>query len=267
VGAGSEETAGAERFRLSHDYLARRREMPFEQYEATVDNILRKIEFFHPVTPTTNILDVGAGLGWFEIVCAKRGLSCSGIEHNPIIREAALGLGREHGVEVDIREADIETAELGAEGYDVVVATSVFEHVQNYSLGFAKIHKALRPGGVFYFYSTNKFSLRSGEYPGVPLYGWLPYSVRRRIRVSLQGSEIVESAGIDFNQYTYWGLRKQFLRLGFSRVLDRVDYLDPRDGIQRPATRRVALRTLKALPPVRAAYRTFASGNALICVK
>lgn len=258
---------GCDRFRLSHDYLATRPETPFAQYESNVDNILGKIRCFHPVTPETQILDVGAGLGWFEIVCAKRGLSCSGLEHNPVTREAALRLARDHGVDVEIREADIETVDLGTERYDVVVAASLFEHVERYPIGLAKIYEALRPGGVFYFYSTNKFSFRTGEFPGFPLYGWFPYRVRRRIRVSRQGPEIVESSGIDFNQFTYWGLRRQFLRLGFSRVLDRLEYVDPHDGAARPISRALALRTLKVLPPVRTVYRAFASGNAFICVK
>jgi SAM-dependent methyltransferase len=267
VSAGNEKTAGRERFQLSHDYLAGRRATPLAECEANFDNILRKIESFHPVTSTTKILDVGAGLGWFEIVCAKRGLSCLGIEHNPVVREAALRLAREHGVEVEIEEADIETVELAPEQYDVVVATSVFEHVQRFAVGFEKVYEALRPGGVFYFYSTNKFSFRSGEYPGVPLYGWLPYSARRRVRVFKQGPDIVESSGIDFNQFTYWGLRRQFRVLGFSRVLDRVEYLDTCDRTARSATRNLTLRALKVLPPVRTGYRVFARGNAFICLK
>jgi hypothetical protein len=129
------------------------------------------------------------------------------------------------------------------------------------------VYEALRPGGVFYFYSTNKFSFRSGEYPGFPLYGWLPYSARRRVRVRKQGPDIVESSGIDFNQFTYWGLRKQFRDLGFSRVLDRIEYLDARDGTARSASRNLTLRALKALPPVRVGYRVFARGNAFICLK
>jgi SAM-dependent methyltransferase len=256
-----------DRFRLSHDYVASRGETRFEEHEASFDNILRKIQPFHPVTTTTRIFEVGAGLGWFEIICAKRGLSCSAIEPNPVIREAALRLAQEHAVHVDIQEADIETAELGSEQYDVVIATSVFEHVQRYRVGFAKVYEALRPGGVFYFYSTNKFSFRSGEYPGIPLYGWLPYAARRSIRVRRQGPEIVQSSGIDFNQFTYWGLREDFRRLGFSRVLDRVDYVDPRDRAARPMRRTVGLRAAKTLPPVKAAYRVFASGNVFICVK
>jgi SAM-dependent methyltransferase len=262
-----QQRGGPERFGLSHDYLAGKGEMPFEWHEANVDNILRKIEPFHPITPLTRILEVGAGLGWFEIVCAKRGLSCSGIDHNPVSYDAALRLAREHAVDVNIRVADIETIDLGREQYDVVVATSVFEHVERFLVGLSKVYDALRPGGVLYFYSTNKFSLRSGEYPGLPLYGWLPYSARRRIRISAQGPEIVESAGIDFNQFTYWGLRRHFRRLGFSRACDRMDYVDPHDGVSRPTKHVLALRAAKSFPPLRFAYRVFASGNAFICVK
>ena len=33
--------------------------------------------------------------------------------------------------------------------------------------------------------------------------------------------------GIDFNQFTYFQLRRAFRKLGFSEVMDRVDILDP----------------------------------------
>lgn len=255
------------RFGISHEYVAARMTTRFDRFETDCDHILAKINRFHPITADTAILEVGAGLGWFEIICAKRGLSCSAIEFNPVIRDSALDLARLHDVEVDIAQASIEDADLGSERYDVIIATSVFEHVRRYGRGRARIYEALRPGGVFYFYSTNKFSFRSGEFPDFPLYGWLPYSIRERIRVSRQGAGIVESGEMDSNQFTYWGLNRHFNSLGFSRVLDHVDYLDPGDGADRPAARTLALRGAKALPPVKLAARTFASDNSFICVK
>jgi SAM-dependent methyltransferase len=259
--------APAVRDRLSEEYVDSRGKISIEEFRADLDNILRKISRFHAIRPTTRIFEVGAGLGWFEIICSKRGLCCSAIEPNPVIRQAALKLAQQHGADVDIRDGNIESANLGEEQYDVIIATSVFEHVARYGLGLAKVYEALRPGGVFYFYSTNKFSFRSGEYPAVPLYGWLPYRARRHIRISRQGPAIVDSSGMDFNQFTYWGLRRHLSSLGFSRVLDRVDFLDPDDSADRPLPRNLALRAAKALPPARLVARVFASGNSFICVK
>lgn len=267
VDGAHREAPDLDRFRKSHEYVACRGTAEFAEFETAFDTILQRIGRVHPIDPDTRIFEVGAGLGWFEVICAQRGLSCSAIEFNPVIREAALDLAQRHGAAVDIELADIEETELGRNQYDVIIATSVFEHVRHYGRGLARIYEALRPGGAFYFYSTNKFSLRSGEYPDFSLYGWFPYPVRRRIRIARQGSGIVESAGIDFNQFTYWGLRRHLESLGFSSILDRVDYLRPNDGIDRSRVKNLALHAAKALPPVRAAARAFASGNSFLCVK
>lgn len=241
--------------------------MPLEEFEPSFDAILKRVGGVRRITPETRMLEVGAGIGWFEVICAKRGLSCSAIEFNPVIRDAALEFARRHGVEVDIRLGDVQDAALGQSAYDVVVAVSVFEHVRYYGRGLAKIYEALRPGGVLYLESTNKFSLRSGEYPQIPLYGWLPSSVRQRVRVSRQGRAIVTSSGIDFNQFTYWGLSKHLRSLGFSDVFDRVEFVESRDLLRRTPARVLALRATKALPPLKASARAFAIGNAFVCVK
>lgn len=255
------------RFATSHEYVSRQAGSPVAEFEPAFDHIIKILSRYHLIGPETQMFEVGAGLGWFEIIAAQRGLSCSAIDHNPVIRDAALDLARLHAVEVDIALGSVEDVDLGTNRYDVIIATSVFEHVRRYESGLARIYQALRPGGVFYFYSTNKFSLRSGEYPDFPLYGWLPYAGRRRIRVARQGPAIVESGGIDFNQFTYWGLVRHLKSLGFTRVVDRVDYYDPVEDGRQSIVKSVGIRALRALPPLKLAARAFTSGNSLVCVK
>lgn len=234
------------------------------EFERSFDAIVAIVERFRPIDADTAMYEVGAGLGWFQVICAKRGLQCSGIEPNPVVREAALDLAERHGVTVDIGPSSIETVDLGREAYDVVIATSVFEHVQTYGLGLDKIYDAVRPGGVLYLSSTNKFSHRSGEFPAFPLCGWFPYSIRRRIRVSREGPDIVRSSGIDFNQFTYWGLSSHLKSLGFSQVLDRFDYL-PLDRLGR--SKAILMRAIRASRVLRLPARAFSTGTRFICVK
>ncbi|MGA2770181.1 MAG: hypothetical protein ABSG26_05135 [Bryobacteraceae bacterium] len=54
-----------------------------------------------------------------------------------------------------------------------------------------------------------EFSFVSSEYRGVPLYGWLPNALRYRLRVAVHAPDIMK-LGIDFNQFTYFGLRRVF---------------------------------------------------------
>jgi len=222
---------------------------------------------FHALTPETEIFEVGVGTGWFLLLCAEKGFHCRGIELNPMYARHALELGRKYGHELEIEEGSIETTPLGTERYDIVFASSVFEHVRDYEAGIRNVYRALRPGGLFYFYSTNRFSLRSGEYPGLPLYGWLPDSVRHRFRVWRQGEAIVESSHIDFNQFTHRQLERLFRRVGFTTVVDRLTFLREEDISVPQPWKTAALRLLRTVPPLGKVARTFTLGTTFICIK
>jgi ubiquinone/menaquinone biosynthesis C-methylase UbiE len=200
------------------------------------------------------------------VLCHKHGIKCDGIEHNPICVEQTKSRGREHGFELEIRAESIETARLPESAYDVVVAMSVLEHVADYPHALREIHRTLTPGGAFYGYSTNKFSFRSGEYP-LPFYGWLPYSLRRAIRVRRQGPGIVASSGIDFNQFTYFGIRRALRHAGFAHVYDRFDFLEPDDVVRRTPARLAAAHALRSVPPFRTLARIIDHGTCFVGVK
>ena len=86
-------------------------------------------------------------------------------------------MGYAYGVVPEIALGNIEDTEIGTAQYDVIIASNVFEHVELWREGLRKIAVALKPGGLLFFESTNKFSFTSGEYSAFPLYGfygWLP---------------------------------------------------------------------------------------------
>jgi SAM-dependent methyltransferase len=254
------------RFARSEAFVAKRASKPIEEYEPEFERYVQRIGRFIRLRPGTRILEVGTGTGWFMVQCRLRGLKCDGIEHNPFSVKHAKELGRRHGFELSIRTEGIEEVELPEGEYDVVVAMSVLEHVEHYRRALDNIHRTLKPGGVFYCYSTNKFSVRSGEYP-LPLYGLLPYSARRALRVRLRGESIVESGGIDFNQFTYFGLRRALRQAGFSRVYDKFQFLQPEDVVRPTRWRILAARALRAAPPLRIAARVVDSGTCFIAIK
>jgi SAM-dependent methyltransferase len=198
-----------ERFARSEAWIADYASNPLEAYEQQFDGYLMRFRKLIRLYPGLRVLEVGAGSGWFMVLCQLRGFDCDGIEHNPFMIDAARERARRHGLALSIREESIETVQLPSEEYDLVVAMSVLEHVEDYQRALSVIQRTLKPGGLFWGNSTNKFSLRSGEYPQVPLYGWLPYSLRRAIRVRRQGPGIVASGGMDFNQFTYFGIRRR----------------------------------------------------------
>ena len=247
-------------------YIRHHEHIRLEDNEAEYRSTMWRLNWFKPIDENTRILEIGIGTGWFPIMCKMKGLSCKGIEISPQLVEYAKEFGRSYGVEPDIEVANVEEADLGSSVYDVVVAVSVFEHVEDWRSGIRNIYRALKPGGIFYFNSTNKFSLaRSREYH-FPLYGWLPDSWRFRLRKYRQGEDIMK-LGIDFNQFTYPALRKCMESAGFSAVLDMVDMFNA-DNLHSPKPwKRMVIRALQHSGPFKHVFLTFAPGTTFVCVK
>jgi SAM-dependent methyltransferase len=259
--------AGAAPSPESEAYLARRQAVPIAAMLSEAETYLHRIGRLRALSPGDRLLEIGVDTGWFLLAGAHRGLRCSGVEINPVFRDHALALARDHGVEVDIALGSIEDAKLPPDRYDAAVAMSVFEHVPDWESGLRNVRMALRPGGVLYLSSTNKFALRSGEYPRIPLYGWLPRAARRRLRVALQGEQVVASGRFDFNQFTYPGLRRALRRVGFSEIVDLFELLTVEDLVHSTLLKRAALGAMIRVPALKHAARTLYSGTHFFCVK
>jgi len=234
-----------------------------EDKEGQYQNYLRLIRKVHPVDADTRILEVGTGTGWFPILCKLRGLSCRGLEISPQLIESAFEIGKAHGVDPDIELGNLEDTDLGRNEYDVVVAACVFEHVEHWHRGLEKVYAALKPGGAFLFISTNKFFIGYNEYPW-NFYGWLPDPLRYRFRIWKAGPEIMK-LGIDFNQFRHSQLEQAFRKVGFRKVLDRIDIVNP-DEVS-TGTKRLVLKICRTLGPVGKLALTFADATLFVCVK
>jgi 2-polyprenyl-3-methyl-5-hydroxy-6-metoxy-1,4-benzoquinol methylase len=246
-------------------YIENHRHLTVESHKAVFESLMVRLGRFSTIDPSTKILEVGTGTGWFPIMCKMKGLSCKGLEISPQLVEYGIGFGRRYGVEPDIQLGNIEEDDIGRSEYDVVVALSVFEHVEHWETGLQRISDALKPGGVLFFQSTNKFALTSHEYR-FPLYGWLPDRWRYSLRRARQGEDIMK-LGIDFNQFTHPGLRRGFERAGFSQVLDIIEMLDP-DNLRDPRPwKKIVIRGLRWFAPVKHLALTFAPYTTFLCIK
>jgi 2-polyprenyl-3-methyl-5-hydroxy-6-metoxy-1,4-benzoquinol methylase len=245
-------------------YIDANRNVTLENEAQRFENYLRPIRKFKNIASETEILEIGTGTGWFPLLCKLRGLRCKGLEISPQLIELARKTGRHYGIEPDIELGNLEDYPLRHNFYDVVIASSVFEHVEDWRTGVRRVYETLKPGGVLFFESTNKFSFTSGEYTGIPLYGWMPNSWRYALRKKVHGTDIMK-LGIDFHQFTHGGLRKEFQRVGFSRTLDRLEIAD----VNHVSTglRRAVVRLSKRLPPAKALALTFAEATRFICIK
>jgi SAM-dependent methyltransferase len=245
-------------------YVDNHRHVTLSDKTAHFENLLAYVRPFTTLDSSTRMIEIGTGTGWFPIMCKMRGLNCKGLEISPQLVQYAQEFGRANGVEPDIEVGNIEETDLGAEVYDVIIASSVFEHVENWRLGLARVYRALKPGGVLFFESTNKFSFTSGEYPAMPCYGWLPNWARYRFRMAVQGADIMEN-GIDFHQFTYFGLRRAFRKVGFRRIFDRVQLADP-NRVANPL-RRTVLKLCRKVPLLKGPTLLFFEGTTFVCIK
>ena len=219
----------------------------------------------HHLRPVTKILEVGTGTGWFPILCKINGIPCEGIDICPQLVDYAFEFGAANGVKPDIRLGNIEEEDIGHSKYDIIIALSAFEHVEHWESGLRKIHDALKPGGLFYFYSTNRFSLRSGEF-NMPFYGWLPDRWRYRIRIARSGEQIMK-LGIDFNQFNHFQLKRFFQKLGYEKVIDQFGIVDIPDLVRRSWWKVVVLKLFHLIKPFRWLGLVFSGGTLFICIK
>jgi 2-polyprenyl-3-methyl-5-hydroxy-6-metoxy-1,4-benzoquinol methylase len=245
-------------------YLANNQQMRLEDKERRFRTYLRFVEPHIRIDANTKILEIGTGTGWFPLLCKKNGLNCKGLEISPQLIEYAREVGRAYGIEPDIELGNLEDTDLGLSTYDVIIASSVFEHVEYWRQGLKKIYDALKPGGVLFFESTNKFSFTSGEYKGVPLYGWLPNAARYKLRKMVHGDDIMK-LGIDFHQFRHSTLRREFKKLGFSRINDRVDMADTNHVSAE--WKKLVVRASQENALVKWLSLTFADATRFVCVK
>lgn len=245
-------------------YVQGHKDIPLEQKERDFDQLLRYLQQFLPIDSSLKMLEVGTGMGWVPIIAKKRGWNLTGLEIAPGLIEAGRAYGRRYGYEPELILGNIETYDLGENVYDVIIANSVFEHVENWEVGLRQLYRALKPGGYLFFESTSKWSFTSGELPQMPCYGWLPNWMRYRLRMMLHGADIMKN-GIDFHQFTYSGLRRHFNKLGFREIHDRVDLARP-DTILNPTKRRV-LEWCKETGVVKSLVLTFFEVTTFVCRK
>ena len=216
-------------------YMEKQQALPFERYQARTSDFLEFLtRFGQKLDGDSLIADVGPGIGWFPILATERGIPCRGIEISPQLVELGRKIAAERGVDVDLRLGNLETIPMGDEVFDGVIAANVLEHVEDWRAAVRNIYRSLKPGAAFYFESVNRWYPRSPEYPPLPFYGWLPNALRFAVRKKMQGPDIMK-LGIDFNQFTHPVLRREFEKVGFTQIYDRVDLanVDRLSGIKR----------------------------------
>lgn len=208
-------------------YINRKKDLSMESMKGLYFHIMKDIKKFKKIRADTKIFEIGTGHSIIQILCHTEGLDCKGMDISPQLIRDAKENGKKFGIELDIELGNIENIDLGLEKYDIIIANAVFEHVKSWQKGIKTVYKALKPKGLFYFTSTNKFTLKSSEL-NFPFYGWLPNKLRYMLKARVYGEDIFKW-GLDYHQFIYFQLRRFFYSIGFSKVFDVLDIINLKD--------------------------------------
>jgi 2-polyprenyl-6-hydroxyphenyl methylase/3-demethylubiquinone-9 3-methyltransferase len=157
-----------ERF-VAHDLAAERKS---EEVLAAVE-----AELGRPLAGL-DVLEVGCGTAALSAAAARRGARVTASDVSA--RWLVLAGKRLEGLGVELVACAAEEAPFPDESFDVLLASDVIEHVADPAAFVAGCRRLLRPGGVLFLATPNRFSLGLEPHVRLPLVGWLPRGLAKR---------------------------------------------------------------------------------------
>ncbi|WP_422929487.1 class I SAM-dependent methyltransferase [Singulisphaera sp. PoT] len=123
------------------------------------------------------ILEVGCGTGGLLVPALRGGRSIVGVDIASRWLVVARRRLRDHGLDTELVAASAETLPWPDASFDVIVADSLLEHVDNPILALREWRRVLKPGGSLIVWSPNRRTLTVDPHVGLWGIGWLPRSL------------------------------------------------------------------------------------------
>ncbi|HEX5370959.1 MAG TPA: class I SAM-dependent methyltransferase [Dehalococcoidia bacterium] len=135
--------------------------------ESKASNIIRLIEGCAGSLSHRDVLDVGTGSGFIASALAQRAGSFLSVDVNDerLIRD------------FDFLQVESERLPCSDETCDVVVSNHVIEHVNDQRLHLQEVARVLRPDGLCYLATPNRWRIVEPHFK-LPFLSWLPPRLR-----------------------------------------------------------------------------------------
>lgn len=172
------------------------------------------------------VLDIGSAQGLFVASCRLLGLNGFGIEPWEEARDKTAALAGLLEVPIDIAGGVAEKIPFQSSIFDLVHADSVMEHVIDIDAVVSEVFRVLKPGGIFWFHSTNALCPVQNEIEKFPLFGWYPDPLKKRI---MNWAKVKRPELVGYTRFpaVHWftpGMARRLLRKhGFEMIYDRWD--------------------------------------------
>jgi 2-polyprenyl-6-hydroxyphenyl methylase/3-demethylubiquinone-9 3-methyltransferase len=171
-----------------------------------------------------DVLEVGCAQGRGLIALGELGHRAVGIDPEAQALAVAGDLAARHGVEIETLLGTAERIPCASDSFDLVVAFSVLEHVDDLGASLREVARVLRPGGVFWFNSASAMCPVQQEISHVPLFGWYPDPLKRRIMLWARDNRPAWIGHTKHPALHWWTprrARRELHRAGLTDVRDR----------------------------------------------
>ncbi len=229
------------------------------------DKMLRLAGERGTATTTLKVLNVGCGAGTECRVWAELGHSVTGIDISEPLIEIARKRVAEMGFKISFDVGSAIALPYESSVFDVCLIPQLLEHVPDWQKCLDEGVRVLRPGGLIYLSTTNVLCPIQDEFE-LPLYSWYPSFVKRRcekLAVTTHREWVSHTDYPAVHWFTFWELR-DFLAKKDIKCFDRFDLAEV-NGMS--ATRGLAIKLIRRVPPIRVAAYFVVLGTILVGAK
>jgi len=212
-----------------------------------------------------DVLDIGCGPGAQSMVWALAGHRVRGLDVNAGLLNLARERAATAGMAIEFMEGSADALPFDDASVDACLAPELLEHVPDWESCLREFSRVLRPGGVLYVSTTNRLCPVQQEY-ALPLYSWYPAFLKRRyerLAVTTRRDLVSYATYPAVHWFTFYQLR-DFLETQGVESFDRFDLIDV---AKLGAFPRMAVKTLRAVPPLRWAGHVITPYSSVLGIK